>query len=141
MLTWACGEQGARALNSSNEPCADKVALARNTSEPVAGAWNCMDAIMKAELADVGATSDDGITHIPDPRKHMDTVKFVGHRSLYNDSYEKWYLMYRVDGNYGGQHIVGYTEIRLDPILRLVRYEDTLYCKPLGSIDCTGLPA
>ncbi len=99
---WSCGDQGAKLLNSSDQPCADKVALAMNSSQPVTGAWDCLGTTMKAAYADIGVTGDDGIAHNLNSAKYMSTVKFVGHRSLYDDTSDKRFLLYRVGSTTGG---------------------------------------
>ncbi len=136
----SCGDQGAKLVNSSDQSCADKFALAVNSSQPVAGAWDCLDTTMKAAYADLGITGDDGIAKNLNSAKYMETVKFVGHRSLYGSGYEKRFLLYRVEGHPNGEHIVGYTEIEVEPVLERVRSEQTTYCKPQGEISCAGLP-
>jgi hypothetical protein len=136
----SCGDQGAKLVNSSDQSCADKVALAMNSSQPVSGAWDCLGTTMKAAYADIGVTGDGGIAHNLNAAKYMSTVKFVGHRSLYDDITDNRFLLYRVEGDPDG-HVVGYTEIQIDPASGVVQSEQTTYCKPPGDLLCNGLPA
>lgn len=61
VVACSCGDQGAKLVNGSDQSCGDKFALATNSSQPVAGAWECLDMTMKAAYADLGVTGDDGI--------------------------------------------------------------------------------
>lgn len=54
----------------------------------------------------------------------METVKFVAHHGIYDDQSDKRFLLYQVEGHPNGEHIVGYTEIRLSASAR--GYRSTL---------------
>jgi hypothetical protein len=150
VLICSCGtgsqDQGARLVKSSDQPCADKVALALNSSRPVAGAWDCFDDYLKSIYSHPSfpapiVVSDEDIAGWVNPTKYMEIVKFVGHRALYDTPpYNASYLLYRIEGHPNGQHIVGYQEIEIDPDSELVHSETTTYCKPQGDLICSSMP-
>lgn len=141
----ACGfgstVQGARLTATSDQACADKVALAVSSSQPVTGAWDCLDATMRVAYTDLDITSDAQIPENTDPDRYMETVKFVGHRDLQGSTLSdaRW-LLYRAEGHPNGTHVVGYEEIEIDPSSGKVHSVKTTYCKPLGDLACDGLP-
>lgn len=149
LLLWSCGlpyipgivRHGASLVSHSDQPCADKVALAENSPQPVDGAWNCFDTSLKKIYAELGIKpSDAGLGQWLNPAKYMETIKFVGHRALYDSSPDPSRLLYRVEGHPNGRHIIGYTEIEIATSTGLVMSASTTYCQPEGDIICTDLP-
>ena len=133
-------------MNSSDQACADKVALALNSSQTVPGAWECFDDFLKSSFSHPdfparAVSSDKDISSWLNPTKYMETVKFVGHRSIQGEVADpSIWLLYRVEGHPNGQGIVGYQEIEIDTDSGLVHTESVIYCQPQGDINCAGLP-
>jgi hypothetical protein len=142
VLVFSCGgDQGAKLTKGSDHPCANKVALALNSSRPVAGAWACFDDYLKSIWSGLGVNSDDDIAHWLNSAKYMETVKFVGNRALYDTPpFNTGHFLYRMEGHPSGNHIVGYTDIEVAPDSGLVHSETTEYCEPQGSLTCKDLP-
>jgi hypothetical protein len=144
VLVVSCGFQSspsaARLILSSGQPCADKVALADNSGQPVDGAWACLNPSAQDVLRGFGVKNDSDMAHWLNPDKYMETVKFVGRTTLYGPAAADDWFLFRVEGHPTGAQITGYTEIEVDLGTGLVAKHDTTYCKPQGDLICKGLP-
>jgi hypothetical protein len=142
VLISSCGgDQGAKLTKGSDHACADKVALALNSSKLVTGAWTCFDDYLKGIWKDFGVSSDDSLAHWINSAKYMEAVKFVGNRGLYDTPpFNTAHMLYRMEGHPNGNHIIGYADIEIDPDSGLVHSETTEYCQPQGDLICKGLP-
>ncbi len=142
-LICSCGiDTGAKLTNHSDQPCADKVALALNSSQVVSGAWACFDPYLKGIWQGLGVHSDTDLANWLNPAKFMETVKFLAHRALYDSPpFNTAHLLYRMEGNPNGRHITGYTDIEIDSDSALAHSEDAAYGSPDGDLICSGLPS